>query len=263
MPSNQLKVLFDYRNKRATRTNQITSVDLGTWLEDLGNQKIIYNMRLFYVIKPNMDDVVKFGIAGLEGKRGGYGRLHQYITEYGEASDLNPCAGARLLYLAGNMYNPNVETVNSAVYRKELACKDYFRDTSIKGRGFERFLQERMDELFKIVDNKSTKLFADIETERRTSERLSQANITAGDQIIKVISHETKGGKSQAKTKYLVEWSRPYVLTEKKRVQGKEITTTKEVNTTYEPYNKLITFLDGSKAVKTYKALHPNTKFRD
>lgn len=261
--SNQLKVLFDYRNKRATRTNPMTSVDLGAWLEDLANQKMIYNMRLFYVIKPNMDDVVKFGIAGLEGKSGGYGRLHQYVAEYGEASDLNVCAGARLLYLAGNIYNPNVETVNSAVYRKELACKDYFRDTAIKGRGFERILQERMDELFKIVDNKSTKLFADIETDRRTSERLAQANVTAEDKVMKVISHETKGGKSKAKTKYLVEWSRPYVLTEKKRVEGKVITTTKEVNTTHEPYNKLITFLDGSKAVETYKALHPKALFRD
>lgn len=261
--SNQLKVIFDYRNKRATRTNPITSVDLATWLEDLVNQRKIYNVRTFYIIKPNADDVVKFGIAGLEGKTGSWGRLHQYINEYGEASDLNVCSGVRLLYLAGNTYNPNVETVNTSVYRKELACKDYFRDTALKGRGFERILQQRLDELFKIVDNKSSKLFDDIETERRTSERLAQAEITPEDKVMRIISHDTKGGKSQAKTKYHVEWSRPYILTEKKRVEGKVVTTTKEVYTNYEPYNKLITFLDGSKALETYKALHPNAKFRD
>lgn len=261
--SNQLRVIFDYRDKRATRTSPTTSVDLAVWLEDEANKKKIYNLRTFYIIKPNADDVVKFGIAGLDGKAGSWGRLHQYINEYGEASDLNVCAGVRLLYLAGNTYNPNVETVNSAVYRKELACKDYFRDTALKGRGFERILQERLGELFKIVDNKSSKLFDDIETERRTSERLAQAEITPEDKVMRVISHLTKGGKSQAKTKYHVEWSRPYILTERKRVEGKMITTTKEVNTTYEPYNKLITFLDGSKAVKTYKALHPEGKFRD
>lgn len=261
--SNQLKVLFDYRDKRATRNNPMTSVDLATWLDEEANKRKIYNRRTFYIIKPNADNVVKFGIAGLEGKSGSWGRLHQYINEYGYASDLNVCAGVRLLYLAGNIYNPNVETVNSAVYRKELACKDYFRDTAIKGRGFERILQERMDELFKIVDNKSSKLFDDIETERRTSERLAQAEITPDDKVMRVISHDTKGGKSRAKTKYHVEWSRPYILTEKKQVKGKIETTTKEVNTTYEPYSKLITFLDGAKAVKTYKALHPTTTFRD
>ena len=68
-----------------------------------------------------------------------------------------------------------------------------------------------------IVDDKSNKSFEDIETERRTSERLQQAEITPEDKVMKIISHDTKGGKSQAKTQYKVQWSRPYILTEKKK----------------------------------------------
>ena len=39
----------------------------------------IYNVRLFYVLKPSSEDVVKFGIAGLTGTSSSWGRLHQYI----------------------------------------------------------------------------------------------------------------------------------------------------------------------------------------
>lgn len=263
MGDNRMQEIFDYRNKRATRANPITTVDLDSWLQDKNNQESIYNMRCFYIIKPNADDIVKFGIAGLDGGKGAYGRLRQYINEYGTASDLNVCSGVRLLYLAGNKYNSRVETTNSIIYQKELACKDYFRDTAIRGRGFERILQSRLDELFKIVDDTSNKLFVDVETERRKSERLKQAEVTDEDKIIRIISHDTKGGKSKAKTKYLVEWSRPYILTEKKRVQGKIETTVKEVNTTYESYKHLILFEGGDKAYNIYKTLHPNTTFRN
>jgi hypothetical protein len=263
--SNKFTVIFDYRNARKTRRSgqDHGTVELGPWLDVEANKRRVYNTRCFYVLKPNADDVVKFGIAGLEGKASCWGRLHQYINEYGYATELNPCTGIRLLYLAGNVYNPNVEMTNSAVYRKELACKQYFRDTALKGRGFERILVERLDELFKIVEDKSNKSYEDIETERRTSERLAQAEITPEDAVVRVSKHETKLGKSQAKTQYMVHWSRPYVLTEKKRVKGEITMTTKTVDSTWEPYHKIITYLDGSKAVETYKALHPEAKFRD
>jgi len=256
------KVFFDYRNNRKTRNNSRT-VELGPWLEVEANKRSLYDMRLFYVLKPVADDVVKFGIAGLTGKSSAWGRLHQYINEYGYRSDLNQCVGIDLLYLAGTRYNPNVETTNTQVYKKELACKQYFRDSAIKGRGFERILQERLDELFKIVDDKSNKSFEDIETDRRTSERLQQAEIMPDDKVIRIISHETKGGKSKAKTKYNVQWSRPYILTEKKRVNGQIVTTSTSVDTTDEFYKNIITFLDGGKAIEVYKALHPNANFRD
>ena len=215
------------------------------------------------MLKPVADDTVKFGIAGLTGKSSSWGRLHQYINSYGYRTDLNQCAGIDLLYLAGTRYNPNVETVNTQVYKKELACKQYFRADAIKGRGFERILQERLDEQFKIIDDNSNKSFEDNETVRRQSERLQQAEITPTDKVIRIISHETKAGKSKARTKYKVQWSRPYILTEKKRIEGKIVTTEKQVDTTEEFYKNIITFLDGGKAIDVYKALHENAKFRD
>ena len=56
-------------------------------------------------------------------------------------------------------------------------------------------------ELFAIIDDTSNKSFEDIETIRRQSERLQQAEITPTDKIIRVISHHTKGGNSKAMTK--------------------------------------------------------------
>lgn len=260
---NALTVIYDYREslRGRTRSKKDTTVELGPWLNLETNKRRLYNTRIFYIIKPNIDDVVKYGIGGLEGKSGAWGRLHQYILEYGYATELNPCTGVRLLYLAATVYNPTVLTVNTSVYRKELACKQFFRDTAIEGRGFERILQERLDELFKIVDSKSNKSWEDIEVERRTSERLQQAEVTPEDKVIKIISHITKP-KSKAKTQFLVQWSRPYKLTEKKKVNGKIVTTEKEVNETYEPYSKLITYLDGGKSFEIYSILHPDTQFR-
>ncbi len=270
--SDKFKVFFDYRKaqgktrsatKRLAGGSDTNSVELGPWLEVESNQKMIYNMRGFYVVKPNSENVLKWGISGLDGKSGTYGRLRQYVNEYGFAEDLNPCAGVKLLYLAGTVYNENVATVNTAVYRKELQIKRHFRSDAIRGRGFERQFLDRIDELFKLIDDKSNKIWEDIETERRVSERLKEAEIQPDDRVVKILSHTTKGGKSQAKTKYLVKWNRPYILTEKKKVNREFVTTTKEIFETEEPANKIITYLDGSKMLETYKVLHPDGKFRD
>ena len=260
---NKLTVIYDYREslRGRTRSKKDTTVELGPWLNLETNKRRLYNTRIFYIIKPNIDDVVKYGIGGLEGKSGAWGRLHQYILEYGYATELNPCTGVRLLYLAATVYNPTVLTINTSVYRKELACKQFFRSDAIEGRGFERILQERLDELFKIVDSKSNKSWLDIETTRRTSERLKEAEVLPSDKVMKILSHITKP-KSQAKTQFLVQWSRPYKITEKKKVNGKIVTTEKEVNETYEPYSKLITYLDGGKMFQLYSILHPDTQFR-
>lgn len=86
---NTFKVFHDYRSIRKTRNSTNTGMpDLGTWLDEEKNQEDIYNYRLFYVLKSNADDVVKFGIAGYQGgKSGAWGRLHQYINEYGYSTD--------------------------------------------------------------------------------------------------------------------------------------------------------------------------------
>ena len=116
-------------------------------------------MRLFYILKPNGEnDVIKFGIAGQnEGSSASWGRLHSYINVFGVADDLNRCKGIRLLYLAGNVYNPKVEVKNTDVFKKELACKRFFRNPDnnghMIGRGFERIKVERLPELFAIMEN--------------------------------------------------------------------------------------------------------------
>jgi len=263
--STTLKILVDYRNTRVTRRSgpQSGMVELGPWLDVQANKEMLYNMRLFYVLKPNADDVVKFGIAGLDGKSGGWARLHQYINEYGFATELSPCTGIRLLYLAGTVYNPNVVTTDSAIFRKEKACKDYFRDTALKGRGFERILLERINELFKIIDDKSNKSWGDIEKDRRTSDRLAQADITPDDKVVSILNHDTISGKSRAKTKYLVKWSRPYVLQEQLKVKNTITKNVIEDDTTWETHNSVMTFLDGARMLEVYKTLHPTAKFRD
>ena len=128
--NNKMEVLFDYRTNKPNlgrtrsssrkanqerytageriREQETNSIELGPWLDDFDNKKKIYNMRLFYVLLPNSESVVKFGVAGTQGEAGAWGRLHQYINEYGYTSDLNACTGIQLLYLAGNQYNPNV-----------------------------------------------------------------------------------------------------------------------------------------------------------
>jgi hypothetical protein len=266
MSANTWKVIFDYRLKRRTRSDvkgEKGFIELGPWLDVEANKKLIYNKRLFYVVKANADDIIKFGIAGLDGKSSGWGRLHQYINYHGEATELNHCSGIKLLYLAGTIYNPNVVATNSAVFRKELFIKQHFRDTALKGRGFERILQAKLDELFKLIDDKSNRAWEDIELERRRTERLKQAEIVASDSVIKVLSHDTEP-KTQKKTQYLVQWSRPYKLTKLKKVKGEVLLDEYiEDDTTYEPYAKLITYLDGAKAVEVYKALHPTAKYRD
>ena len=72
-------VIFDYRKVRKTRNNTST-VELAPWLEVAANKKRIYNMRLFYVIKPVADNIVKFGVAGLTGDASAWGRLRNTST---------------------------------------------------------------------------------------------------------------------------------------------------------------------------------------
>ena len=84
------------------------------------------------MVLPNSESVVKFGIAGTMGEAGAWGRLHQYINEYGYTSDLNACTGIQLLYLAGNQYKSNVALTDSDVFKKERACKQHFRAPEVK-----------------------------------------------------------------------------------------------------------------------------------
>ena len=295
--SDKFTVFFDYRKgigrTRSNKDNKDTTIELGPWLDVWENKKKTYNMRLFYILKPNAEnDVIKFGIAGQNsGGFASWGRLHSYINTHGVADDLNRCKGIRMLYLAGNVYNPKVEVNKTDVFKKELACKRFFRDPDnnghMIGRGYERIKVERIPELFAIMENPSNKGFRDVETERRLSQRLAEQNLNEDDRIVKVIEHKTTGGKSRAKTKYLCYWNRGAVLTKEKLVKlntnmrkdsdlrdlqidkdrdARYITeeTDRSVDhTTWQTYRDIILFKNGQEAVDVYKALHHTIKFRD
>ena len=46
------------------------------------------------------------------------------------------------------------------------------------GRGYERIYLDRIKQLFENIDDPSNKDFGDVETERKTSQRLAQHNLT-------------------------------------------------------------------------------------
>lgn len=68
--SDKFTVLFDFRiqpgrtQSRKTRSalDVTNSVELGPWVDNFDNQKKLNDMRLFYVLKPNAENVVKFGV---------------------------------------------------------------------------------------------------------------------------------------------------------------------------------------------------------
>ena len=82
-------VLFDYRkglgrtrSKNNEYGNDTNSVELGPWLDTWENKKRVFNMRLFYVLKPNGEnDVIKFGIAGQNSGGGLLGEI-TFLCEY-------------------------------------------------------------------------------------------------------------------------------------------------------------------------------------
>ena len=180
------KVFFDYRKQRATRSNPVRTVDLDNWLQT--NKSTTNHYLCFYVIKANADELIKFGIAGTRGEMtGAWGRLHSYINTYGRKTDLNDCLGVNLMYLAGTKFDlgPNVigskyrerkvDLKNSLVFKKELFIKRHFRNVDPNnfgdgvinrktGRGFERVLPEELDELFRMIDDRSNKAVEEIET---------------------------------------------------------------------------------------------------
>ena len=88
----------------------------------------------------------------------------------------------------------------------------------------------------------------DIETQRRTSERLKQAELKKSDKVVRILDDKTYG---RGKTRYLTEWNRPYI--DKKSGE--------KVYTTLETYAKLITYNNGEQAVAEYEDEHPNKTF--
>ena len=136
-------------------------VDLAQWLKN--NPHKLDNKRILYVVKANLDEnIYKFGIGGLQGGTGAYGRLLQYVNYYGSSKENKPndevtkltnknkdneCLGIKLYLIVGNEYSHNpyadgkfAASKNSLVARKELYLKKLVKAKGAgeKGRGRER-----------------------------------------------------------------------------------------------------------------------------
>ena len=195
---NKLESYFDYR-----KDNNGKPVFLEDWIQ--ANRGKILNKRIFYVVRPNLeDDVTKFGIGGMDGGEGAYNRLNQYVITYGKNSRRNKCVGVLLFYLAGNKYNSLVQTSNSLVWKKEKFLKDELKSTTdiLPGRGAER-TKLPINRLMDLIDRSSNKTTADIETDVRRSARIGQSEVKRTDKIVKVLK--------RSGTKFLVKWNRPYI----------------------------------------------------
>jgi hypothetical protein len=249
--SNKAKIIFEDKD----------GVELAPWLGEKKNRDLLTDKRILYCVRPNIDaGLIKFGIGGVEhGGTGAFGRLLQYVNYYGESGEFD-CKGIKLFLIVANQYNPNVEGKNSAIFRKEKFLKAQLKGDTLSGRGTER-VTTNIRKLFSLIKQNSNKTDEDIETERRKSELLAQRNVTAEDQVMKVTSHVTPP-KGTGKTYFRVIWSRPsiefkYVKDKNGRMVKKEI---KNYGTD-EPYNRIITWLDGKEKADEYMAKHPRAKF--
>jgi hypothetical protein len=168
------------------------------------------------------------------------------VNIYGEQGDYD-CLGVKLFLIVGNEYNEDVEATNSAVFRKEKFLKRELKGDTVSGRGTER-VKTNLRKLFRLIFQLSNMASEDIETKRRTSERLKQAEVKATDKVVRILDAKTFG---RSKTRYLTEWNRPYI--DKK--------TGEKVYTTLETYTKLKSFPNGEQAVAEYEDEHPNKTF--
>lgn len=254
----KLKIIFNFNN-----TEDKEPVELGEWLQVQKNQDDIYNMRCLYLIRANMENqLTKLGIAGTEGGTGAYGRLRQYVLEYGFEKPGFDCAGCKLFLLVGVKYNPKVELKESFVFKKELQLKKEFKGDTLPGRGRERIMTD-LEKVYEIVFDNSTMTSLEKETKLRRSLRIQQSDIQPDDYVLNVTKHVTpKTGTG--KTVFYTEFTRPYI-DEKTNQKTKKKTTTLTFHTN-EPYENLENIPNGKKTVDRYiiskKATDPKVVFR-
>jgi len=134
------------------------------------NKNRVENYRCFYIISTNLEpDIYKIGISC----RNTIFRLNNYILEHGFKRS-NRVTGVRIHYLAGNVYNENVECIKTAIYKLEKSLKSYFKikQTLVKDRGTER-VKMSFDSLVKLIKDFSVN---DEITQVRRSTRMKEIN---------------------------------------------------------------------------------------
>ena len=143
-------------------------IELSSFLQ---NKKYTYqleNARVFYVVKPNSENVIKIGVSG-ENSGVGIKRFLEYQLLYGDGRNTdNICLGMKVFYVGKTKYNPFVESKNSLIHKLELHMIRTFKKLNITARGRERTTAtlKKVKEIFNEYIGT-----ADIETDIRKSRR--------------------------------------------------------------------------------------------
>tara|TARA_R100000655_G_scaffold105699_1_gene154184 strand:- start:126 stop:647 length:522 start_codon:yes stop_codon:yes gene_type:complete len=155
----QITSVYDWNKK---------GIELSTFLKNKKYTDQLKNARVFYVVKPNSENVIKIGVSG-ENTGDGIKRFLEYQLLYGDGARTNNiCLGMKVFYVGKTMYNPFVESKNSLIHKLELHMIRSFKKLKIVARGRERTIAtlKKVKEIFDEYIGSG-----DIETNIRKSRR--------------------------------------------------------------------------------------------
>ena len=124
--------------------NHPDGMDLKDFIDQFGGE-IKENTRALYIIQPNIEKALKFGIAG-SGNGDALKRLKEHQATYGYNNRDNKCTGATIWYLGVTTYNRLVLKENSQVARVEADIK----------KDFKNFRNESMAQMHSTKDGRVT-----------------------------------------------------------------------------------------------------------
>ena len=216
-----------------------TGVELSKWIEE--NKHKLYNQRIFYVVKANLEqkDTYKIGISEKSGN-GAYQRLKDYFHYYGTTTKTNPCKGVKLYLVLANTFNPDVSSANSKIRKLETLLKRNFKD--FRERGDER-INININDLFRNLEK--VDLITETEKPIRQSSRLLEQGSL--DTIHKIVGKTILKDKS---VKYTVEFKN-VVLLDKNEASSRAKLKNKSLT-----YDELIGFRNGKRLADEYEATY-------
>ena len=115
--------------------NYPDGMDLKEFIDKFG-EEIKENTRALYIIQPNIEKALKFGIAG-SGTGDALKRLKEHQATYGYNNRDNKCTGATIWYLGVTTYNRLVLKEKSQVAKVEADIKKEFKKKLRSNRGTE------------------------------------------------------------------------------------------------------------------------------
>ena len=130
--------------------NHPDGMDLKDFIDQFGGE-IKENTRALYIIQPNIEKALKFGIAG-SGNGDALKRLKEHQATYGYNNKDNKCTGATIWYLGVTTYNRLVLKEKSQVARVEADIKKDFKKHLRSNRGTELLFGVTPKELIAFVN---------------------------------------------------------------------------------------------------------------